>query len=53
VGILAAFLFCRIPSAARFVQLVEQGTENPRVYGLVPTSGATKADLVHPVRAQR
>ena len=28
-------------------QLVEQGTENPRVVGSIPTGGTTYADLAH------
>ena len=32
---------------ASVAQLVEQGTENPRVVGSVPTGGTTYADLAH------
>ena len=34
---------------ASVAQLVEQGTENPRVVGSIPTGGTIKADLAHPV----
>ena len=32
---------------ASVAQLVEQGTENPRVVGSIPTGGTTYADLAH------
>ena len=32
---------------ASVAQLVEQGTENPRVVGSIPTGGTTFADLAH------
>ena len=32
---------------ASVAQLVEQGTENPRVVGSIPTGGTTNADLAH------
>ena len=32
---------------ASVAQLVEQGTENPRVVGSIPTGGTTSADLAH------
>ena len=32
---------------ASVAQLVEQGTENPRVVGSIPTGGTTHADLAH------
>ena len=32
---------------ASVAQLVEQGTENPRVVGSIPTGGTTCADLAH------
>ena len=38
------------PSGRQFAsvaQLVEQGTENPRVVGSIPTGGTTYADLAH------
>ena len=34
---------------ASVAQLVEQGTENPRVVGSIPTGGTNYADLAHPV----
>ena len=34
-------------SLASVAQLVEQGTENPRVVGSIPTGGTTFADLAH------
>ena len=34
-------------SDASVAQLVEQGTENPRVVGSIPTGGTTYADLAH------
>ena len=34
---------------ASVAQLVEQGTENPRVVGSIPTGGTIFADLAHPV----
>ena len=36
----------RVASFASVAQLVEQGTENPRVVGSIPTGG-TIADLAH------
>ena len=33
--------------SASVAQLVEQGTENPRVVGSIPTGGTTFADLAH------
>ena len=33
--------------SASVAQLVEQGTENPRVVGSIPTGGTTYADLAH------
>ena len=41
-----SFLF---PFFASVAQSVEQGTENPRVVGSIPTGGTIKADLAHPV----
>ena len=38
------------PSRHRYAsvaQLVEQGTENPRVVGSIPTGGTNSADLAH------
>ena len=35
------------PCLASVAQLVEQGTENPRVVGSIPTGGTTFADLAH------
>ena len=38
------------PSRHRYAsvaQLVEQGTENPRVVGSIPTGGTNNADLAH------
>ena len=35
------------PSLASVAQLVEQGTENPRVVGSIPTGGTIYADLAH------
>ena len=32
---------------ASVAQLVEQGTENPRVVGSIPTGGTISADLAH------
>ena len=32
---------------ASVAQLVEQGTENPRVVGSIPTGGTIPADLAH------
>ena len=32
---------------ASVAQLVEQGTENPRVVGSIPTGGTNNADLAH------
>ena len=32
---------------ASVAQLVEQGTENPRVVGSIPTGGTIYADLAH------
>ena len=32
---------------ASVAQLVEQGTENPRVVGSIPTGGTINADLAH------
>ena len=32
---------------ASVAQLVEQGTENPRVVGSIPIGGTTNADLAH------
>ena len=32
---------------ASVAQLVEQGTENPRVVGSIPTGGTIHADLAH------
>ena len=32
---------------AYLAQLVEQGTENPRVVGSIPTGGTISADLAH------
>ena len=32
---------------ASVAQLVEQGTENPRVVGSIPTGGTLSADLAH------
>ena len=37
----------RHPLFASVAQLVEQGTENPRVVGSIPTGGTTYADLAH------
>ena len=34
-------------SDASVAQLVEQGTENPRVVGSIPTGGTISADLAH------
>ena len=34
-------------SYASVAQLVEQGTENPRVVGSIPIGGTTNADLAH------
>ena len=34
-------------SYASVAQSVEQGTENPRVVGSIPTGGTTYADLAH------
>ena len=34
-------------SYASVAQLVEQGTENPRVVGSIPTGGTIYADLAH------
>ena len=34
-------------SFASVAQLVEQGTENPRVVGSIPIGGTTNADLAH------
>ena len=34
---------------ASVAQSVEQGTENPRVVGSIPTGGTNYADLAHPV----
>ena len=34
-------------SYASVAQLVEQGTENPRVVGSIPTGGTISADLAH------
>ena len=39
--------FLTPPSCASVAQLVEQGTENPRVVGSIPTGGTTYADLAH------
>ena len=36
-----------VPVYASVAQLVEQGTENPRVVGSIPTGGTTYADLAH------
>ena len=35
------------PCLASVAQLVEQGTENPRVVGSIPTGGTISADLAH------
>ena len=35
----AAFIFCKFDKFASVAQLVEQGTENPRVVGSIPTGG--------------
>ena len=40
-----AILF--ITRFASVAQLVEQGTENPRVVGSIPIGGTTNADLAH------
>ena len=37
----------RVASFASVAQLVEQGTENPRVVGSIPTGGTNNADLAH------
>ena len=37
----------RVARNASVAQLVEQGTENPRVVGSSPTGGTTNADLAH------
>ena len=36
-----------MPVFASVAQLVEQGTENPRVVGSIPTGGTIYADLAH------
>ena len=36
-------------SYASVAQLVEQGTENPRVVGSIPTGGTMNAGVAHPV----
>ena len=36
-----------VVSYASVAQLVEQGTENPRVVGSIPIGGTTFADLAH------
>ena len=41
VGLTVSLLFASV------AQLVEQGTENPRVVGSIPTGGTTFADLAH------
>ena len=37
----------QVAIVASVAQLVEQGTENPRVVGSIPTGGTTYADLAH------
>ena len=37
----------RSQANASVAQLVEQGTENPRVVGSIPTGGTIYADLAH------
>ena len=37
----------RVAILASVAQLVEQGTENPRVVGSIPTGGTIYADLAH------
>ena len=37
----------RVASFASVAQLVEQGTENPRVIGSIPIGGTINADLAH------
>ena len=41
------FLKTALAVYASVAQLVEQGTENPRVVGSIPTGGTTNADLAH------
>ena len=45
--LLTELQFCPTSSFAPLAQLVEQGTENPRVVGSIPTGGTTYADLAH------
>ena len=37
----------QVATHASVAQSVEQGTENPRVVGSIPTGGTTYADLAH------
>ena len=37
----------QVAIVASVAQLVEQGTENPRVVGSIPTGGTIYADLAH------